>query len=190
MTASLAFAAAEPSPAPATRSGRPFVGREPEIEALESCLRTASAGRGQLVAVVGEAGIGKTRTVEELLARAALPADRVLWGRCPEEEGVPAYRPWSQAIQSYVERCDPAALRAVLGRAASEVARLVPGVRERLPDVRDVRAPEPAHSRFPIFDGVTVFLQRLAARDAHVLVLDDLHWADDGTMLLLGHVVP
>src|SRR5262249_55047558 len=58
MTASLAFAAAEPSPAPATRSGRPFVGREPEIEALESCLRTASAGRGQLVAVVGEAGIG------------------------------------------------------------------------------------------------------------------------------------
>src|SRR5262249_30919799 len=51
-------------------------------------------------------------------------------------------------------------------------------------------APEPAHSRFSLFDGVTTFLQRLAARDAHVLVLDDLHWADDGTVLLLGHVIP
>jgi hypothetical protein len=73
---------------------------------------------------------------------------------------------------------------------ATEVARLVPAIRERLPDVPAAPAPDAGESRFRLFDAVTTFLQRLGARAPHVLVLDDLHWADDATMLLLGHVVP
>jgi len=170
--------------------GRRFVGRKREIEVLQASLRSASAGHGQLVAIGGDAGIGKTRTVEEFLARARIPEDRLLWGRCADDEGVPAYWPWAQAIRGHVERSDTDVLRTQLGSAASEVARLVPVVRERLADVPEVPASDPAQSRFRLFDGVTTFFRRLAARELHVVVLDDLHWADDGTMLLLGFVVP
>src|SRR4029450_7018666 len=122
-------------------------------------------------------------TVEELLARAGLPVERTLWGRCPEDEGVPAYWPWTQALRGYVERAQGSALRAALGPAASEIARLVPAPRARgarLPDTGDAA---PARSRFRLFDAVATFLQRLAAHELHVLVLDDVHWADDATML-------
>jgi len=93
-------------------TARIFVGRDEELTTLAARLDDALGGHGSLVTLVGEPGIGKTRTVEELLARAALPADRVLWGRCPEHEGAPAYWPWIQALRGYIERADPATLRA------------------------------------------------------------------------------
>src|SRR5262249_48325153 len=153
--------------------GRPFVGRASEIELLEASLHAAAAGQGQFVTVAGEAGIGKTRTVEEFLGRARLPRTRLLWGRCPEDEGVPALWPWRQAIRGHVEHAGSDPLRETSGHAAADVARLV-------------AASDTEQSRFRLFEGVTTFLQRLAARDVHVLVLDDLHWADDATTLLLG----
>src|SRR4029453_9172687 len=73
-----------------------FVGRERELEALTARLADARAGRGRLVLLVGEPGIGKTRIAEELIARAATSNDRILWGRCAEQEGAPAYWPWVQ----------------------------------------------------------------------------------------------
>jgi predicted ATPase len=134
--------------------GRRFVGRDRELEALETSLRAASSGHGQFVALAGEAGIGKTRTVEEFVARAEIPEVRVLWGRCPDDEGAPAYWPWTQALRTHVERSDPDALRAALGSAVAEVARIVPAVRERLPDVAAAApVPDPAESRFRLFDG-------------------------------------
>src|SRR4030095_11292900 len=109
--------------------------------------------------------------VEELLARAGLPVERTLWGRCPEDEGVPAYWPWTQGLRGYVERTQGTALRAALGPAASEVARLVPALRDRLPDLPDTVDADPARSRFRLFDGVTTFLQRLPAHAPHALAL-------------------
>ena len=89
---------------------RVFVGRAAELRALEERLADARDGRGSHVTLVREPGIGKTRTVEELLARAAVPDACVLWGRCPEHEGAPAYWPWVQALRGLVERADPALL--------------------------------------------------------------------------------
>src|SRR5262245_16781719 len=170
------------------RPGRRFVGRTRELDALESRLRGVAGGQGQFVAIAGGAGMGKTRTVEEFLARAQLPHARVLWGRCPEDEGVPAYWPWAQAIRTHVEQSAPDTLRDTLGSAAGEISRLVPAVRERLPGAVPALGPE--GSRFHLFDGVATFLQRLTTRDPHVLVPEDLHWADEGTILLLGFVAP
>src|SRR5262245_60365170 len=65
----------------------PFVGREPELEVLAAALREAREGRGCLVLLVGEAGIGKTRALEEFGRRADASARSILWGRCAEQEG-------------------------------------------------------------------------------------------------------
>ncbi len=114
----------------------------------------------------------------------------MLWGRCPEAEGVPAYWPWAQALRAHVERSDTASLRAALGPAAAQLARLVPAIREHFPDVPEAATVDPEESRFRLFDGVATFLQRLGAREPSVVVLDDLHWAEDGTMRMLDFVVP
>jgi tetratricopeptide (TPR) repeat protein len=175
---------------PARAAGRPFVGRNREIEALEASLRAASAGHGQFVAIVGEAGIGKTRTLEEFIARAGIPDDRVLWGRCLEQHGAPAYWPWTQAIGRYVERCDAGTLARVLGRGAADLAQLIPAIGERLAGLEPPPPFDPPQSRLRLFDSIALFLRRTAESEPVVLVLDDLHWADEGSILLLAFLVP
>ena len=78
-----------------------FVGRAVEMAQLSEALEDALAGRGRIVTIVGEPGIGKTRTAEELAAVAAARDAEVLWGRCPEERGAPPYWPWSQVIAAH-----------------------------------------------------------------------------------------
>lgn len=167
-----------------------FVGREEELRVLRTCLDDAWAGNGRLVTLVGDAGIGKTRTTEELIARAGLAPERVLWGRCPEQEGAPAYWPWAQAVRTHVYACEAATLRADLGAGAADVAHVVPAVRERLPDLEGVQALDPTENRFRVFESVGTFLRRVAARTPLVLVLDDLHWADAASLRLLQALAP
>jgi tetratricopeptide (TPR) repeat protein len=169
---------------------RVFVGRSDELAAIGSRIADASAGHGSFLALVGEPGIGKTRTVEEALAAAALPDERILWGRCPEHEGAPAYWPWVQALRGYVEDAEPAFLRTALGPAAGDLARLIPAIRERLPEVVPSAVADHEQSRFQLFDGIATFLRRASEPAPLVLVLDDLHWADEGSMMLLGFVAP
>jgi predicted ATPase len=122
--------------------------------------------------------------------RAALPDERVLWGRCLSHEGVPPYWPWTQAIRSWVERADAATLRADLGPGAADVAQLVPEVRERLPDIGTAPRIDPEQARFRLFDSLATFLRRASAREPLVVVLEDLHWADQASILLLSFVAP
>ena len=78
-----------------------FVGRARELELLEARLRDAAVGRAHFLVLLGEAGIGKTRTAEEVIARAGLPDGRVVWGRAPEQVGAPSYWPWVPPIASH-----------------------------------------------------------------------------------------
>jgi len=82
---------------------------------LKACLEDALSGRGRLVTLVGEPGIGKTRTAQELATYAGLRSAQVLWGRCYEEQGMPPYWPWVQAIRSYVRERDPEQLQSEMG---------------------------------------------------------------------------
>jgi len=164
---------------------RPFVGREAELAELRRLVAEAEGGRGRLVLVTGEAGIGKTRTTEHALED--VPPARVFWGRCHETEGAPAYWPWRQVLRAYARSRPTDQLRAELADAASDVAQLVPELTERLgsPAAADV-APE--HARFLLFDAVAGWLRRASARALLVLAFDDLHWADSGSLLLLRSV--
>ena len=169
-------------------AGGVFVGRQREMGELKACLEDSLAGRGRLVTLVGEPGIGKTRTAQELATYAGLRGARVLWGRSYEEQGVPPYWPWVQAIRSHVRERDPEQLRSEMGSGAADIAEVVSDVRERLPDLQPVPQLEPDQARFRLFDSISAFLKTASQRQPLVLVLDDLHWADQPSLLLLQFV--
>ena len=180
------------SPAPAAPPGRTgtgvFVGRDRELSQLENALADARSGRGGLVLLSGEAGIGKSRLADELAGRAASDGMRALWGRCWEAGGAPAYWPWVQALRTYVRDCDPAELREQLGRAATDVAHLLPELRDLFSDLPEASSLESEGARFRLFDSTAAFIRAAAAARPLLIVLDDVHAADPSSLLLLEFV--
>ena len=166
-------------------AGGVFVGRERELAELRAAVDEARGGAGGLVLLVGEPGIGKTRTAEEVATYARVQGARVHWGHCHEGEGVPPYWPWAEAIRSYVRDADPVGLAWELGSGAAEIARIVPELREQAGAAAEAGADEHEEARFRLFDAVATFLSGAARSRPLVLVLDDLHWADEPSLLLL-----
>jgi predicted ATPase len=114
----------------------------------------------------------------------------VLWGRCYEGDGAPAFWPWVQIIRSYVRTRNPDALRAEMQAGAADIAGLVPELHESLPDLPPVSPIGDAQARFRLFDSITNFLIRASQSQLLILVLDDLHWADTPSLLLLQFLAP
>ena len=140
--------------------------------------------------LVGEPGIGKTRTAQELASHAATLGVQVLWGRCYEGEGAPPYWPWVQPLRSYIQSKDPEQLRSEMGPGAASIAGIISEVREKLPDLEPPPALEPEQARFRLFDSITSFLKNAARSQPLMLVLDDLQWADRSSLLLLEFIGP
>ncbi|MFQ6025998.1 MAG: AAA family ATPase [Dehalococcoidia bacterium] len=166
-----------------------FVGRQRELGELKVAFDAALSGQGRLVMLVGEPGIGKSRTVEELLAHVPAYGAQVLWGRCYQEQGTPPYWPWVQIIRAYVRQQDPEQLKSELGSGASDIAEVVTEIKERLLDLLPpTPLDSPEQARFRLFDAITSFLKAVSRRQPLVLVLDDLHWADQPSLMLLQFV--
>src|SRR6516165_1077156 len=166
----------------------PFTGRTAELRRLTRRLDEASAGNGGVVLLAGEPGIGKTRTIAEVAETGRAQGALVLWGRCYEGEAARPFGPFAEALGEYARTAAPEVLRADLGLHAAPLTRLLPLLRERLPDLPEPVALEPAEERVRLLDAVVQSLLAMAARVPTVLVLDDLHWADAGTVTLLRHV--
>ncbi|MFQ6030526.1 MAG: AAA family ATPase, partial [Dehalococcoidia bacterium] len=169
-------------------AGGVFVGRQREMGELKAALEDALSGRGRLVTLVGEPGIGKTRTALELATYAGLRQAQVLWGRCYEDQGVPPYWPWVQAIRSYVREREPDQLRSEMGSGAGVIAEIVSDVQEQLPGLEPPSDMDPDQARFRLFDSITTFLKSAGRRQPLVLMLDDLHWSDKPSLQLLEFV--
>jgi DNA-binding SARP family transcriptional activator/predicted ATPase len=170
------------------RSRAAFVGRERELGELTGRLEDALAGHGRLVMLVGEPGIGKSRLADELIDEARARGARTIVGRCWEAGGAPAYWPWVQSLRAYIGETEPVALREQLGEGAADLAQLLPELRDLFPDLPDVPAVEPEGARFRLFEAVSAFLRRATRDRGLVLVLDDLHAADEPSLLLLRFV--
>ena len=166
-------------------SGVPFVGRDRELRAIDQALATALCGRMRIVIVGGEAGIGKTRFVEEIAHPSQDLGFRFTLGRCPDEEGAPPYWPWTQAIRNLLgggnateleSRAEIAtALRHLLGQEAHSQ----PG-----PDTPWLgNSPQ---ARFRMFDAVTSCFEQFARNTPLLLAIDDVHRADEASLLLLS----
>jgi hypothetical protein len=166
----------------------PFVGRERELAQIGAALDGAAAGRGQLVMLAGEPGIGKTSLADRAAALAAERGFTVLWGRCWEAGGAPAYWPWLDLIAELARALDDAALARVLGDGASLLCEIVPALRLRLPDVASGAAPPPDEGRFRLWRAVSALVQEAAKMKPALLMLDDVHAADQSSLLLLQFV--
>jgi eukaryotic-like serine/threonine-protein kinase len=162
-----------------------FVGREREMELLLAGLRDAVSGRGRLVLIGGEPGIGKTRLADEFSVLAAGDGASVLWGRCWEAGGAPAYWPWTQSIRSLLRHLDADALAGYVGDGGAHLTQVLPELRLQMPGLPEPPAASSETARFQLFDAVSGFLDRAARDRPLVLILEDLHAADVPSLLLL-----
>jgi len=172
-------------PALVDRGSFPFAGRTKESEILTGALGAVSIGATRLVLVAGEPGIGKTRLAGQAAAGVIEKGGLVLAGRCDEMVGS-AYQPFAESLRHRLRR--PGGADA-LGPAPEELARLVPELAEVVPGLPAPLSAEPEAERLRLFDAVRAWLAELSAQGPVLLVLDDLHWADAGTLLLLRHLV-
>jgi tetratricopeptide (TPR) repeat protein len=161
-----------------------FVGRTEEIAAGRAMLDDALSGRAGFLLLTGEIGIGKTRLADELATYASLQGAAVLWGASYPDQGARAYWPWIQALRSYVRYRDADQLGSELGSGGPEVAKVLPEVRERLPDMAPPSPGNLAEERFRLFAAMTSFLRNASAAQPLVVVLDNVHYADLPTLHL------
>jgi hypothetical protein len=169
----------------ATRRGA-CVGRSGELELLLRDLDAVRVGERRVVLLTGEPGIGKTRLAAEAGLAAHARGALVLYGRSDEGPAVP-YQAFAEALGHLVSAA-PAELLEPAGPALGKLASLVPAARER---AAGADAPEDGHGgeRYVLFGAVGALLSAASARQPVVLVLDDLHWADVPTVLLLHHLL-
>jgi DNA-binding SARP family transcriptional activator len=168
--------------------GFAFIGRDPELAQLRQGLDRARAGRGSLFLVGGEPGIGKSRLLDEFARHCRERGTNVVWGRCWEGKGAPAFWPWVQLLRSCLRSTEAAGLLSEVGPGTADLAELLPELRERLPGLPRPTVGDPEAARFRMFDAVSRFLSAVAQRTPLVLVLDDIHAADEPSLLLLRFV--
>jgi DNA-binding SARP family transcriptional activator len=159
-----------------------FVGRDEEFHLLQGLLDGAATGDGAFVVIAGEGGIGKTRLIAELAAQASqLP---VLYGRCDEDEVTP-FGLWAELLTRPFDETPDDELEAILGGHGSSLARLIPELRTRVPTLAAAVHGDPEDERRQLFAAVAALVEQLAERQPLLILLDDLHWADRSSLLLL-----
>ena len=168
------------------RSGTAFVGRRAEVDRLESIWAAVEDDRRQLVFVGGEPGVGKTRLVAEAAAALREHGATVLWGACREDLDIP-YRPFVALLEQALELATPEALAEIPPAVAAPLRRLTAKASGRWPVPTEPVSGD-TESRPVLFDAVLRALLAAAERGPLVLVLEDLHWAQEPTLALLSHV--
>jgi tetratricopeptide (TPR) repeat protein len=153
---------------------------------LEAALEHAAAGDGRMVLIAGEPGIGKSQLADEIAHAARHLGATVVWGRCWEAGGAPAYWPWVQCLRSLLRTADQATIVEWLSSSAADLVTLLPELSDLAPELsRPFDLVHPDTARFRLFESTVSFLRACAAEQPIVVVLDDLHAADTPSLLLL-----
>jgi class 3 adenylate cyclase/tetratricopeptide (TPR) repeat protein len=166
----------------------PYVGRVAEREQLRTMVETVIAGRGGMALIAGPAGLGKSRLTRETAAIAERLGMNVLTGYCVDMESPPPYQPLIDQFEQAARAASPEGFRGALGLNAPEVAKLLPSLRQRYDDIPPSPELTPEQERRYMLHGVGEFIERAGTNRPILLVFEDLHWADESTVLLLRHL--
>jgi DNA-binding NarL/FixJ family response regulator/tetratricopeptide (TPR) repeat protein len=169
-----------------TEGARSFVGRERELDLVEQLLEGTRAGEAHFLFVTGEPGIGKTRLLTEVLARAGQRGWLALHGSAAEFERALPFGLVVDAMDEYLESLDARAFQRLAGEDLTELAGVFPALRALHPGSD---RPSTAAERFLAHRAICSLLEQLAARQPVVLALDDLHWADGASLELASHLL-
>ena len=180
-----------PSPRPLAMREIELIDRVEEMRLLREAVDRTVRGEGGVVFLYGEAGIGKTRLARELGAYARSRGMQVLSGRCPalfRMDGVPPYVLWKEVIKDYLEVCPPEQLYRVIGFYPIEVSKLVPELKQKLRTIPESFPLSPEDSRGRLFEAVSQFITNISRESPLLVVLDDLQWTDQSSLLLLHYL--
>src|SRR5262249_29683964 len=181
-TGPIAIVAAESRP-----DRPPLIGRHAEYSKLAQHLRDAARGVGVLLLLGGEPGVGKTRLAEDLLEEARAQGMLATTGHCYEGGATP-FSPFIEIIEQMMREVPVRTFREALGQDAPEVARLVPRIRRTWEDLPEPSQLAPEQHRSVLLSAVLDLLRRLSVQQPVVVLLDDLHWADEETVGLLQYL--
>jgi DNA-binding winged helix-turn-helix (wHTH) protein/hemoglobin-like flavoprotein len=159
-----------------------FIGRAETIDTLMAALAEGKT-RGGLALVSGEPGIGKTRLLDEFAALAVETGAVVSIGRCHAGEGTPPFWPWVQVLRTCFETFDPWSVPE-LRQELAEALQIAPELRARWPELPSAETVDSAQRRFRMFSAISRVLQAASRATSLVVLIDDLHLADTGSLLL------
>ncbi len=166
-----------------------MVGRRDELDTLHHLWKNSLTGQAHLALISGEPGIGKTRLANETLVYARLKGAVVLRGGCYEYEAATPYLPFVEAIREWVHEQSTEELKECLGPSAVELAKLAPEIESRLGTLSPNPPLSPNEERLRMFDHVARFFHNLSEDKGLLLFVDDIHWADQGTLSLLHYLL-
>lgn len=165
-----------------------FVARAHELQCLLEALARADAGERQFMLVSGEPGIGKTTLAAEAAAAAVASGATVLYGHNEEDIGTP-YQPFVEALGDLVSEASSSILERHVAEHGGALKRLLPALGDRVPEVPEVPISDPERERYQLYAAVVDIVERAAADEPLMLIVDDLHWADRLTIQLLRHLL-
>jgi tetratricopeptide (TPR) repeat protein len=165
-----------------------LVAREGELSEARAIWRKASAGEGGMLLVSGEPGIGKTRLVRELCTEVQVSGDRVLVGECYAEGGAP-YAPFAQILRrAFGDGAGDGLAAALPEFVLADLLTLAPSLRLRFPNVPPNPSLDPKSEQQRLFESVVACCHSMCGEAPVLLVLEDAHWADSGSLALLRHL--
>lgn len=173
---------------PLREPATPFVGRTDARPELSGRLTGAVRGAGSLVLLAGEPGVGKSRLAEEVAEEARQRGFGVITGHCYEARGDLPYMPWVEMLEARTRDLDPDTLRERLGEHAPALAQIAPELRRTLPEIPALLEMPAEQQRRYLFNSVRDYMSGIAEGWPQLLTIEDLHWADESTLLLLEHV--
>jgi predicted ATPase/DNA-binding winged helix-turn-helix (wHTH) protein len=177
----------EPLPTPRARRAT-LIGREREMTDLGALLGALTRGAGGMALVSGEAGVGKTRLCDEAGERARRAGAFVVKGRCYAGPTTEPYGPFIEILEAFIRTGILQDLRVALGEDAPVLARLLPELSRRFPDVAIEPEPPREQRRRQVASALAGFFARAALSRPLVLILDDLHWIDEDTAYAIRHL--
>jgi tetratricopeptide (TPR) repeat protein len=162
-----------------------LIGREREMAEISAMWQRAMAGEGMFLFVTGEPGIGKTRLVHELVTHATSSDCKTFWGECYAEGSTP-YAPFRQILKESLDEAEIA--EQLPNYVMADLITIAPELRDKYPHIPQNPPLDALSEQQHVFESVVAWCAALSSTTPLLLVIEDIHWADSGTLYLLRHL--